>query len=201
MSPLRLEGPRSADALRARPQTVLARDCEPDENPRRPAPEARARESPVSEEQDGPIVVGWRELIAFPEWGVKRIRAKIDTGARTSAIHVEEIEELPGDRVRFELVLREKPERRIKWVEAELARQSRVKPSHGEAQQRLVVRTRIRLGPVEREIEVGLVSRRHMLCRMLLGRTAMEGLLVDPARRYLVSGRREGKASSADHGR
>lgn len=152
----------------------------------------------MHEQQDGPVVVGWRELIAFPDWGVKRIRAKVDTGARTSAIHVEEIEELPGDRVRFELVLREKPERRIKWVEADLLRQSRVKPSHGETQQRLVVRARIRLGPVEREIEVGLVSRQHMLCRMLLGRTAMEGLLVDPARRYLVSGRKEPRKTSGN---
>ena len=144
----------------------------------------------MREKRDAPLVVGWRELIAFPDWEVKRVRAKIDTGARTSAIHVEEIEELPGDRVRFELVLREKPERRIQWVEAGLVRRSRVKPSHGQMQQRLVVRARIRLGPVDREIEVGLVSRRNMLCRMLLGRTAMEGLLVDPTSRYLVSGRR-----------
>ena len=143
----------------------------------------------MTDETEGPVVVGWREMIAFPDWGVKRVRAKIDTGARTSAIHVEEIEELPGDRVRFELVLREKPVRRIQWVEADLVRQSRVKPSHGELQERHVVSARIRIGPVEREIEVGLVSRRHMLCRMLLGRTAMEGLLVDPNQAYLVSPR------------
>lgn len=141
-------------------------------------------------EQSRPLVVGWREWVGFPDWGVERVRAKIDTGALTSAIHVEVIEELPDDRVRFELVLREKPERRVHWVEAELVRQSRVRPSHGRAQSRHVVSARIRLGPLEREIEVGLVSRRHMLCRMLLGRSAMEHLLVDPSRTHLLAPRR-----------
>lgn len=138
-----------------------------------------------------PITIGWREFIALPDWGIRMVRAKIDTGARTSAIHTGEIETLDDGRVRFEVIVREKPERKTVWVTAEPVRESVVKPSSGEKQQRIVCRTRMRLGPVEREIELSLVCRAGMLCRMLLGRHALDGaFLVDASRKYLVSGRK-----------
>ncbi len=115
------------------------------------------------------------------------MRAKIDTGARTSAIHVDRIESLSGGRVRFDIVVRERPRRRIVTAEADVIRWSTVRPSHGGAQQRPVVRARIAIGAIEREAEISLVSREGMLCRMLIGRRALRGLLVDPGQRYLLS--------------
>jgi len=131
--------------------------------------------------------VGWRERVGLPEWGVKSVRAKIDTGARTSAVHVDHIEDLPDGRIRFEVVTREKPERRSVWVESEVIRESKVKPSSGVSQTRPVVRTVMRIGEVEREVEVGLVPRKGMICRMLVGRTALAGVFrVDPSRKHLT---------------
>lgn len=143
----------------------------------------------MERDQELPIV-GWRERVDLPEWGMRRVRAKIDTGARTSAIDVAQIEELPGGRIRFEVVSRVRPERRTRWVEATPVRVSTVKPSHGEAQQRYVCVTRVRVGEIEREIEISLVCRQGMLCRMLLGRTAVDGVaLVNPGKKYLLTSR------------
>ncbi|GAB4194903.1 MAG: ATP-dependent zinc protease [Phycisphaeraceae bacterium] len=149
----------------------------------------------MTSKPDSKITLGWREYISLPAWGIERVRAKIDTGARTSAIHVGQIQELPNGHIRFEVVLREKPERQTVWVDAEpVVREAKVKPSSGHRQQRPVVRTTMVLGGVEREIELSLVCRKGMLCRMLIGRTALDGVfLVDPAHRYLVSRRRKRK--------
>ncbi|QKK08846.1 MAG: ATP-dependent zinc protease [Planctomycetota bacterium] len=134
--------------------------------------------------------VGWRERVDLPDWGFRRVKAKIDTGARTSAIDVAQIEELPGGRIRFEVVSRVAPTRKTRWVEATPVRTSVVKPSSGEPQQRYVCLTRVRLGEVEREIEISLVCRAGMLCRMLLGRTALGGaVLVDPSQKYVLTSR------------
>lgn len=139
-------------------------------------------------------MVGWRERVSLPSWGVRRVRAKIDTGARTSAIHVGEIEELEDGRLRFEVVTRERPNRRAVWVVAESVRESVVKPSSGERQSRPVVRTVMELGGIEREIDLSLVCRRGMLCRMLVGRNALgDRFVVDPERKYLVTPPRKKK--------
>lgn len=131
-------------------------------------------------------LIGWREYVALPEFGVEHIKAKADTGARTGAIDVSDLEELPGDRVRFHLVVdRAHPEHRVEVTTA-IARRTRVKSSFGAAHDRLLIRTTLRLGPIEKAVELGLVSRKNMLCRMLLGRAALEPeFIVDPARRYL----------------
>jgi len=137
-----------------------------------------------------PLIIGWREWIALPEWGVKRIKAKVDTGARTSVIDVKHVEELPNERVRFELVTSRNVKRRPVIVEAEIVRRTRVKSSFGDAHDRLIVRTRMMLGNVEKDVELSLVSRKSMLCRMLLGREALSPeFLVDSSRRYVVSRR------------
>jgi len=138
-----------------------------------------------------PIVFGWREFISLPDWDIPRLKAKIDTGARTSAIHVGEIEHLDDGRVRFDVVLREKPHLRTRSVTAEPVRQSKVKPSHGITQERVVCHTRLKIGSMEHEIEISLVSRKGMLCRMLVGRLGLPpGSLVDPRRIYLHDKRR-----------
>jgi len=152
----------------------------------------------VNDPQHPLIVIGWRERVALPDWGIKSVRAKIDTGARTSAVHVDHIEDLPDGRIRFEVVTRETPERRSVWIESEVVRESSVKPSSGVAQTRPVVRTTMRIGDVEREIEVGLVPRQGMLCRMLVGRTALAGVFcVDPSHKHLIpSTKRPGKKAT-----
>ena len=132
-----------------------------------------------------PVIIGWREWVALPELGIARIRAKTDTGARTSALHVESIEPAGPGRVRFGVVVRERPKRRVVVAEAPLVREAVVKPSSGERSTRPIVQVLARFAGVEREVEVGLVCREGMLCRMLLGRRALEGLLVDPTMKYL----------------
>jgi hypothetical protein len=75
-------------------------------------------------------------------------------------------------------------------IEADLVRTSTVRSSHGRRQQRPVVETVFRLAGIERRIQISLVSRRYMLCRMLLGRTALNGdFTVDPAAKYLLTRR------------
>jgi len=134
------------------------------------------------------MVIGWRERVDLPSWGVRRLLAKADTGARSSAVHAEEIQRLPDDRVGFWVVFsRVHPEHRV-WVDAPIARTTQVRSSSGHQHERIFVRTPLRAGPIEREIEVGLVSRELMECRMLIGRIALgEDVLVDPSRKYLLT--------------
>lgn len=123
--------------------------------------------------------MGCREVVALPDWGV-RLRAKVDTGARTSALDVDEVVPLSGGRVRFAIVLRRDRSRRVR-VEERVSRIARVRPSSGVSQTRFFVKTTLRLGEVSKRVEISLVPRRGMLCRMLLGRTALAGdFLVDP---------------------
>ena len=138
-----------------------------------------------------PIVIGWTEYVDLPDWGVRRLRAKVDTGARSSALHVENIRELPRGLVRFDVVLhREHRDRRVS-VRAQVKRRSRVRSSNGEIHQRLFVETTLRLGGIEKPIEVGLVDRAKMIHRMLLGRAALAGpFLVDVDHRMLQTRRR-----------
>lgn len=134
------------------------------------------------------IQIGWREVIALPDWGIDRLRVKVDSGARTSAIHVASFEQRDDGTARFEVVIQERPDRRVVWVEAPLIREAVVKPSSGKRQRRPVVQTTMHLGGVEKTIELTLVCRKGMLCRMLLGRTAMgEDFLIDTSRKYLAS--------------
>ena len=138
--------------------------------------------------RDAKPVIGWREYVALPDWGIERVRVKTDTGARTSAIHVAEYDELEDGTARFEVVISERPKMRTVLVEAPLVREAVVKPSSGKRQRRPVVLTTMRLGGVEKQIEITLVCRKGMLCRMLLGRTALgDDFVVDASRKYLAS--------------
>ena len=132
------------------------------------------------------VIAGWRERVDLPEWGVSGVRAKLDTGARTSALHVASVTELPDGRVAFAIVPGRRSDRRIEVI-ADVVRRARVKSSTGAVTERQVVRTRLRLGPVEREIELTLVDRGTMIHRILIGRTGLDGVIVDPARRYLIT--------------
>ena len=135
--------------------------------------------------------LGWREWATLPEIGVPRLRVKIDTGARTSALNARSIEPFDQDGrrcVRFTL----RPDRRraddivctaaVKDVRV-------VKDSGGHAEERYVIETPIRLGDGSEEwpIEITLANRDGMLFAMLVGRTAIEErFTVNPARSYLA---------------
>jgi hypothetical protein len=134
-----------------------------------------------------PVLIGWNEYVDIPDWGIKRLRAKVDTGARNSALHVENVEELPRGRVRFDVVLhRKKRDRRVS-VTARIVRRGRVRSSTGHYESRIFVKAPVRIGSVERKVEVSLVDRERMIFRMLLGRTSLAGaFLIDPARKHVV---------------
>jgi hypothetical protein len=130
-----------------------------------------------------PQIIGWREWVEFPDWAI-RMRAKVDTGARSSAIDCAEITELPGDRVRFTVRL-DRKDKKLVTLEADIKLRKRVRSSTGEGKDRLFVETTLRLAKVEKRIFVSLVCRKTMIHRFLLGR---EGL----GRDFLIN-------SSADH--
>lgn len=135
------------------------------------------------------ITIGYLESVSLPEWGIDGVLAKADTGARSSAIDVRTVEELPDSRVRFEVVVDREPEEHV-WVEAAIVRRTRIKSSFGRSHDRLMVRARIKIGDVETEAELGLVCRKRMRCRMLIGRTTLQHqFLVDSGRSFVMGGR------------
>jgi hypothetical protein len=148
------------------------------------------REPPV------PRIIGVAEYVDFPDWGVRGLSARVDTGARTSALHVENLQLLPESRVRFEVRLRRDDSDARVWVETKVSRRSPVRSSTGQTETRIFVKAHVRLGGREQQIEVGLVDRRHMLYRMLLGRSALEGhFLVDVTKRYALGPASRAKVS------
>jgi hypothetical protein len=119
------------------------------------------------------MIIGWREWVEFPEWNI-RLKAKADTGARSSAIDCAEIIELEGDRVRFTVRLDRKDKKLITLEGAIIARK-KVRSSTGYPNNRLFVETTLRLAGIEKRISVSLVSRKRMIHRLLLGREALAG--------------------------
>jgi hypothetical protein len=137
----------------------------------------------------GPLVIGRKEYLDFPEWGLRRVRVKVDTGARTSALDVSDctLESGPdGPTVRLRLALH--PRRPGEWVEvrAPVVRTARVRCTAGGCEERPVIEALVRLGPLHRRIELTLTDRSAMRHRMILGRQALDGLLVDVTRKYLL---------------
>jgi len=155
--------------------------------------EWRVAEPNHRELRDVPVI-GWVEHVDLPDWSIVRLRAKSDTGARSSALHVDNIELLPRTRVGLEVFLSRAQGRRRVPVETRVIRRARVRSSSGHFTQRIFVRTRVRIGGFEREIELSLVDREKMIHRMLLGRSALEGMLVDANHRYLLTAKRRPRA-------
>ena len=132
-----------------------------------------------------PIVVGWREHIALPRLGVKRIDAKVDTGARTSSLHAFDIETYERDghlRVRFGVHPRRGDDETEVRCDARVLGERDVTNSGGFTENRIVIRTLLHIGAHQWPIEMNLTDRSTMGYRMLLGRTAMHHRIwVDPS--------------------
>jgi len=125
----------------------------------------------IEERMETGKIIGWREWVEFPDWGI-RIRAKADTGARSSAIDCAEITELPGGRVRFTVRL-DRKDKKLVTLEDDIRIRKRVRSSTGHGQDRIFVETTLRLAGVEKRVLVSLVSRKAMIHRALLGREAL----------------------------
>ena len=134
--------------------------------------------------------VGWREWAAFPDLGIARIKAKVDTGAKTSAIHAFDIdvEERAGERfVAFGVSPEQR--RRVPQIRciAPLVGPRLIRCSNGAVEDRYVVATRLRLGENSFVIELSLAARDEMGFRLLLGRDALrKRFLIDPGASFLL---------------
>lgn len=134
------------------------------------------------------VVLGWREWVALPTLGIGAVRAKIDSGARSSALHVDahwRFTEGGAPWVGFRLSPDGVHGPAIEAV-APMLDERDVTDSGGHRTRRVFLRTRLRLAGIEREIDINLSDRRGMLFPMLLGRTAMARVFtIDPARSFL----------------
>lgn len=137
------------------------------------------------------LVVGWREWLGLPGLGIPAIKAKIDTGARTSSLHARDIEPFEGsdgaEWVKFKL----RPDLRHPEFsvdcQAPASEHRQVRSSSGELEDRFFIVTSVAVGGVEWQIEVSLTCRDQMKFRMLLGREALRGrCLVEPHTSFLT---------------
>ncbi|PIT99259.1 MAG: ATP-dependent zinc protease [Bdellovibrionales bacterium CG10_big_fil_rev_8_21_14_0_10_45_34] len=136
------------------------------------------------------LVCGWREWVYLPTLIGLPIKAKVDTGARTSALHASEIKWIGKGRsreVEFKILPTQHSRKGEKKVRAKVIDVRKIKSSSGHETMRPVIRIPIQIGPVLFESEVTLVNRDLMGFRMLLGRQALrKRFLVNTARSYLM---------------
>jgi hypothetical protein len=143
-----------------------------------------------------PIVVGWKEYLDLPELGIHRLKAKMDTGARTSSLHVSSLqvfenEAAGGAEIELSIAFDRRHPERVMVARAPLLGRVQVTDSGGHPELRPVIATDLVMGPVRKRILLTLTDRTGMLFRMIVGRKALEGdFLVDVSRHYVLGRRR-----------
>ncbi|MDG6773047.1 ATP-dependent zinc protease [Thiomicrorhabdus sp. ZW0627] len=135
-------------------------------------------------------MVGWREWVSLPELGIQRLKCKVDTGAKNSALHAFGLEPFDKDGmqwIRFSIHTDEQDLSQIQICEAKVNDIRAVTDSSGNVSERYFIRTRIQIGEHRLKISVSLTSRDTMTYKMLLGRTALRkaGLLVNPTKSFM----------------
>jgi hypothetical protein len=152
--------------------------------PRAPAPLAQIR-------------IGWKEYLDLPDLGLRRLKGKIDTGARTSTLHVHDLVYLErpdaerpdaaGQAAEVTFAPDRRDATRLVTARVRVLRHVQVTDSGGHRELRPLIETELVLGPVRKRIYLTLTDRSGMLFRMILGRKAVEGdFCVDPAAKYLL---------------
>ena len=141
-------------------------------------------------------MIGWEEWCALPELGLPAVRVKVDTGAKTSALHAYDIEPFEKDGapyVRFKVQpLRKNEDIEIACV-APVCERRKVRSSNGRAEERFVIRTKMEMGDRCVAAELTLTARHKMSFRMLLGREALRAasLTIDPAASFLLGRKKQ----------
>ncbi|MFK8017892.1 MAG: ATP-dependent zinc protease [Gammaproteobacteria bacterium] len=147
------------------------------------------------------LTVGWREWLSLPKLGLTHIKAKVDTGARTSSLHAFELRdfmEAGVHKVEFKMHPNQLDEDTVAVCVADIVDTRLVRDSGGHQEERWIIESPVCIGANTWNIEINLTSRDDMRFRMLLGRTALRGhALVDPARSYVV-GKRPAKKKRKD---
>jgi len=131
-------------------------------------------------------IIGWKEWVSLPALEIPAIKAKVDTGARTSALHTYKLERVSKDIVKFHIHPIQKRSDIYVACEANITDVRVVKDSGGHEEERIFIQTPIFFNNKKWDIELSLTNRENMLFRMLLGRNAIisGNLTVDPERKY-----------------
>ena len=146
---------------------------------------------PKKEKKSLPII-GWKEVIDLPEHNISNLLAKIDTGAKTSALDVSKVRQLNDSEVEFEIVGSRKDKSLTQSVCCAFSGKTTIRSSNGQIQTRYRIKTTVQVGNKGFPIEFTLVSRKSMICRVLIGRKALENrFLVDPSVKYVHRSRKK----------
>ena len=132
-------------------------------------------------------MIGWREYIDIPTMKLTDIKAKIDTGAKTSALHAENIEIVTIENKKYVKFIFTDDSGHEKKVKARFIEERIIKSSTGQKTLRPVVKAKIKMGKEEFDIELTLINRDLMGFKMLIGRDALKHqFLINPSKSYLL---------------
>lgn len=136
--------------------------------------------------------VGWKEIVSLPKFKLKEVRAKIDTGAKTSALHADKIEFLTVNGERYVRFLFITEDGKNQYIKTPLIEERSIRSSNGDRTVRPVVKTEIKMGHHRFEIEVTLINRDLMGYKMLIGREALNGrFLINPSKHHMLKAKKE----------